>query len=69
MRRASRRRRWLANFFLLAGVLALVIWTWSNAQRAVFQSWENWVFERKVHGEPATVTQFLGEKKEQIVLA
>jgi len=65
MRRASNPRRRIANLLLLAGVLALGVWAWSNFQRNVFQDWENWAFDRKIHGQSATVDHYLAAKKER----
>src|SRR5260370_9925853 len=69
MKKASKTRRRIANLLLLAGVLALGVWTWSNFHRAVFQDWENWVFDRKAHGESVDAGQYLAEKKDHIVHA
>lgn len=59
-------RRCIESFLLLAGAAGLGVWLWSNARGAGFQHWENWVFDRKIRGEPATIAAYVREKKEQI---
>jgi len=44
---------------LLAGLAAIAIWVGSMVRTAVSQDWANWVFDRKLHGQPATVSQYL----------
>lgn len=64
-----RNRRWIEKVLLLLGLLAVNVWIWSYASSAVYQSWENWVFDREMHHQPATLTQFLVEKKDQAAIA
>jgi sortase A len=52
---------------LVAGLLALSVWLGSNAATALFQGWQNWVFDHHLRGEPATLDQFLAEEKQRIV--
>jgi len=65
-RRRSRARRWVERAFLLGGILGLGIWVWSIASRAIFQDWENWVFDSELRGHRATITGYLTEKRDQI---
>src|SRR5712692_11624086 len=57
-RRASKTRR-LEKLLLAAGLAAIAIWLGSIVRTAVSQDWANWVFDRKLHGQPATVSQYL----------
>src|SRR6266852_1145262 len=66
IRRKSRTRRWIENLLLLGGVVGVGAWAASNAIPAIWQSWENWVFDREVRGERATLTEYLTEKGDQI---
>jgi len=58
-----RVRRTLANALGWAGVLLLAIAIGANAERLAYQSWENWVFEQQLRGEPAPVGGFLQAKE------
>jgi len=42
-------RRWVENVLVIAGVLSLDVWIWSNAGNALYQGWENRVFNQEVH--------------------
>jgi sortase A len=66
LRRRSKTRRWIETCVLLAGMVALGVWIWSIASTAVFQDWENWVFDREVRGESATIAEYLEERRERI---
>jgi sortase A len=52
-RKQSKILRWLENLLLLGGVVAVGVWAASNAIPAIWQLWENQVFEREIRGEPA----------------
>lgn len=62
----SRTRRWIERSFLLAGVFGVGVWVWSIASSAIFQDWENWVFDSELRGQSATITGYLAEKRDQI---
>jgi sortase A len=47
------------KLLLAAGLAAIAIWVGSMVRTAVSQDWANWVFERKLHGQPATVSQYV----------
>lgn len=64
--RRSRLRQWIEISLLAAGATGLGIWAWSIARSAVYQDWENWVFERASRGQPATIAKYLGEKEGRI---
>ncbi|HEV2448599.1 MAG TPA: class D sortase [Candidatus Sulfopaludibacter sp.] len=55
-------RRWIEHLLLLAGTAGIAAWLFSFAGGAVFQDWENWVFDREMRQEPATVSAYLGDK-------
>lgn len=59
-------RRWIENALLLTAGVALGVWLWPNVGGPIFQSWENWVFDRESRGEPATITEYLVEREQQI---
>ena len=67
LKAVNKPRRWLEKFLLLAGVIGLGIWAWSLASHTAFESWEDWVFDREIRGEPATVKEYVAEKGETIV--
>src|SRR5579863_5822244 len=62
-----RLRRWIANFFLLTGILAIIISAGSIATAIVWQDWENWVFDRDSRGEAATIAGYVADKKDEII--
>src|SRR5260370_29085106 len=62
----SKSRRWIERSLLLAGVIALGIWSWSVASNAVFQDWESWVFDRKIRGERSDIAEYVAEKRGRI---
>jgi sortase A len=64
----SKSRRWIENFLVLAGVIAVSVWVWSVVSNAVFQDWESWVFDRTVRGERSTIGEYVGEKTSRIAL-
>lgn len=59
-------RSWIEKILILAGMAGLGVWLWSIASTAVFQDWQHWVFDRKLRGEPANLTEYLSEKRETI---
>ena len=52
----------MEHLLLALGVAGITAWLWSLAAGAVFQDWENWLFDRETHGESATVSAYLGGK-------
>jgi len=46
-----RARRWLENFLLLAGVLAIDVWIWSHAGSVLYQQWQERAFDRAVSSD------------------
>lgn len=55
----------IEKVLLVAGLAAVDIWLLSNADKAIYQAWQGWVFDREVQGQPATVDAFIVEKREQ----
>jgi sortase A len=51
---------------LLTGLAAIDLWLLSNADKAIYQAWQGWVFDREVRGQPANLDAFLAEKREQL---
>jgi sortase A len=51
VRRPGRARRWIEYSLLLAGIVGVCLWVASNAIPALWQNWENWVFERDSQSE------------------
>lgn len=68
-RAGNRIRAWIQTALLVTGLIGVGLWIGSNAVPAVWQSWDNWAFDREVRGEPATATAFLTEKQRQIASA
>jgi len=65
IKRRSRARRWIECLFLLAGLVGVGLWVRSVASRAIFQDWENWVFDRELRGQSAGFPSYLAEKRDQ----
>jgi sortase A len=63
---ANRTRRWIANLLFVVGATLLGAWAWANLRGRVYQSWENWVFDRSVRGQSATIREYFGDKKNEI---
>lgn len=59
-------KRWIQKTLLVVGLAGVGLWFSSNAIPALWQSWDNWVFDREVHGQPANFTAYLSEKQQQI---
>jgi len=51
---------------LLLGLVAVDVWLLSKADSAVYQAWQGWVFQREVQGEPASASDFVAEKRQQV---
>lgn len=58
--------RWLERGTFAAGLLGVSIWCGSIAERAVFERWQNWAFDRQLQGQTAGFDQFLGEEKHRL---
>lgn len=59
--------RWVERGTFVVGLLALSVWFSSIAGSALFQAWQNWVFDRQLSGLPAGFNQFLGEEKQHLM--
>ena len=44
----------------------LGVWAWSEMRTAVWQDWGNWVFNREIRQQSATVAEYLTERKDQL---
>jgi sortase A len=51
---------------LLAGIVGVGLWVASNAIPALWQDWENWVFDRDAQGQTANVGDYLSARAHQI---
>lgn len=58
--------RFTENALLLIGLLAVDVWIWSNAGNALYQGWENWVFDQETHHRAANIAQLLTEEQARI---
>lgn len=66
--RSKRRfRRWAERLLLVAGLGAIGVWAGSYACSAIFQSWENYVFEQHMQAGSATLSQYLAEKEDHVL--
>ena len=61
---SHRRLGWrLAEYVLLfAGLVLLDAFIWVKASAVVYQSWENWSFDREVKGQSVSVREFLRDE-------
>jgi sortase A len=69
IRKRSKVRRWFANLFMAAGVVGVGVWAGSYIVPVVSQDWDNWVFDRELRGQAASVSVYLTEKKRQVAEA
>lgn len=59
--------RWLERVIFVAGLLGVSIWFGSIGERALFQAWQDWSFDRQLRGQPADFDAFLSEEKQRLV--
>jgi len=57
---------WAEAILLLAGSAGIGAWAASIAAPAIWQSWENWTFDREVEGKTASVMAYLQDMKREI---
>lgn len=63
-------RRWIERLLLVAGFAAVCVSLGFYARNAIWQTWDNWVFEQEVHGESGSLTeQVVISVKEHVVAA
>jgi sortase A len=60
-------RRFIERCLLLAGVVMLGVWAWSEVRYALWQDWGNWVFDRKLHHQSTTTADYLTEKADYLI--
>ena len=65
----SRLRRWIETLLLVAGIAGVTAYVGSRAIPAVWQDWESWTFDRNVHGENATVGEYLEDRAARMMHA
>lgn len=51
--------RWLEYFFLIVGLASIDYIIWINVNSQVYQVYEEWSFERALHGEHASIARFI----------
>ncbi|MBV9768457.1 MAG: class D sortase [Bryobacterales bacterium] len=63
-RRLTKRRRLMALewLFLIAGLLALDIFVWTNSSSVLYQSYEDWAFDQSLRGLQPSVGGFIGDE-------
>lgn len=63
MRTGARRKKrvlgWVEYLFLLAGLVAVDYVIWINVNSQVYQVYDEWKFERTLHGESASMARFV----------
>jgi LPXTG-site transpeptidase (sortase) family protein len=59
-------RRWIEYSLLLTGIVGVGLWSAANAIPVIWQDWENWVFDRDVQGQTASVGEYLASRTNQI---
>lgn len=52
--------RWAEYLFLLAGLVAVDYTIWININSQVYQVYDEWKFERSLHGEDTSIAKFIG---------
>jgi sortase A len=62
----SKVRLWIEYSLLLAGIVGVGLWSASIAIPAIWQDWENWVFDRDVQGQTASIGEYLAARTDQI---
>lgn len=58
--------RRLEKLLWVAGLAALDVWLGANADKAVYQAWQGWVFDQELSGKPATIAAFIHQKQDQV---
>lgn len=59
MKTPKSRLRWLELFLLIVGLGAIDYYVWVQVDANLYQAYEDWKFERSLHGETASVTGFI----------
>lgn len=52
---------------LLAGIAGVCVWMAANVAPVVSRDWGNWVFDREVRGQTATVREYLHQRKDRVL--
>src|SRR5690348_10319166 len=51
---------------VVLGLIGIDVWLVSNADKAIYQAWEGWVFDQQLQGRPADMSAFLSQKKAEL---
>ena len=51
---------------LILGLAGIDFWLVSNADKAIYQAWQGWVFDQELRAQPADFRAFLSQKEAQI---
>jgi sortase A len=62
----SKVRRWIEYSLLLIGLAGVGLWSASNAIPAIWQDWENWVFDHDVQGQSTSFSEYVTARTDQI---
>jgi sortase A len=69
VRPAIKRRHWAERLLLVAGLIAIGISAASYLSTAVFQSWQNFVFECRLRSVTPTVADYVTDRVKRVVAA
>jgi sortase A len=58
-RRRRNRLRWFEYLLLIAGLAAIDYTIWINVESGVYQVYDEWKFERALHGESPSLARFI----------
>jgi len=61
-----KRWRHIERVLLIAGLAAVDVWLLANADKAIYQAWQSWAFERELQGQQATAGAFVRDKTRQL---
>jgi sortase A len=65
----SRFVAWTERVLLAAGLIGVGAWMSSNAIPAFWQKWDNWKFNRELHGQSVNLTAYLAEEQQHLTSA
>ncbi len=58
-----RALRWIKYLLLIAGLACIGLWAGSITTLIAWQDWQNWVFDRKIAGQPESIGAYLRDKE------
>ena len=50
---------------VVLGLIGIDVWLVSNAEKAIYQAWEGWVFDQQLQGRSGDMSAFLSQKEAQ----